>query len=236
MRNSIYCFVAGFVVASFIFGYSNRSDDNEDGQGLLSRSLREHRQSVGSKRSTTNSHRSVTALAPIPEPGRSVARLKAQLLDSSISDRFADFLARLTDEQAHSISRSITNFEERLRIHETRNVQIVSETEEKVTLFVPAQGRFGEAEEHFLQALTQELGREGACRFLAVAATDELGSQFAFWGAAEQSIEIDLAHTPPLIKQRIAINKPRGTARLATRYANYGQDGGRFAHLFEMID
>ena len=156
--------------------------------------------------------------------------LRAQLFAYSASEELVEYLADLSQEESNLLARTLEDFRYELDEHEARNAEIVFESSSKVSFLVPALFHGPEATDVFEVKLAEFLGVERASDFMNASSRD-LEGRFAFWGAAEQEIDIDLSRNPPFVTQRL-----RRKGKLSTYGTGYSGDRHRFAHFFDVLN
>jgi hypothetical protein len=156
-------------------------------------------------------------------------RLKAQLLGYRINEPLESFLAELSDHNARAIMLHLDEFRERLRDHEAENAQTLFESAGGTTIIIPAMFADGTAKDQFIDELGVQIGEGEARQFIDVA-DDLLGPELAYWGAAEQTVEIDLTLESPRVTQRFE-NEDQ---ILGSQNTDYSESVKEFDHLFEV--
>ncbi len=153
-----------------------------------------------------------------------VRDLQLELFGHAVSEPFTQLLQDLSLSQLQTISRSLTEFREELTKHEARTAKIISESDERCVLEIPAMTEHSDARLRLDDQLERSLGKKEAETFLRMA-PEAMLSRFADWGESKRKIMVNLAVDPPYIATI-------GGGELQGYHFKSGSD--RFSHIFRI--
>jgi hypothetical protein len=183
-------FAGGFLSAWLMASSKVRDHSNRLGEHGR-HPANDSRQAFTSVSPPRNSREDVGAQSSARLPQQT--KLKAQLFNYLTYDRrMTEFIDSLNEEKAQRLSRRLATFEDQLALHESRQIKKLSQSGDKMELFVPALDSTGEAKRRFASDLAEDLGEALARQFMEGPGTS-IGARFNFWGEAEQRISVDLS-------------------------------------------